>query len=223
MKKVLISFQVSQFLDDDVHTDKKEWTCTPCPPGSNCGRCRAPNETTQHACTAATLAPVDGWWRVPERLSPDPNKRFARCPFPTDCSERVFGKNRSGCAPGTTGNLCATCEDGYDRSSSTCSPCVEGEIGIRIGTLCGVLVALAAVAWGLRRRLAAWRRKYFAASKDARLVLKNLVSFGQVAQSCPGMLAFFEFPDTYTLFLHRTFLGKRRIGQTRHHRVILYT
>ena len=71
---------------DDAHTDPDTWRCTPCPPGANCGTLQSKDGKVV-ACTTATLAPVDGWWRVSQNMRPDSVQPFAPCPYPEHCNE----------------------------------------------------------------------------------------------------------------------------------------
>ena len=184
-----------QYLHNPTLVNRYNWTCRPCPRGGAC-------EGQQ---TLATLVPLDGWWRVTKDLYPADDAPFAKCPFTEDCSEVKFSNNTNdpGCKIGTTGILCSRCRVGYDRTAGVCEPCQEAEIGLRVTGLCGLLALTLAMLWRTRKRLQRCHKQYYKASKDARNVLKTLVSFMQVNLSLPNMLAStFEFPSGYSSFLN---------------------
>eukprot|EP00946_MAST-07B_sp_MAST-7B-sp1_P001314 g1314.t1 len=185
-----------EYLHNNLSMNRSDWDCEICPKGAQCAKCSP-------ECSLDTLEPLPGWWRIPHRFYPPKNAPFAKCPFPRDCNEAEFANNSAfGCKEGTTGILCSRCEVGYDRTAGSCNVCVQGEIWIRIAGLVGLGVVMMMFLWKTRHRLRRIHRLYFHASKDARVVLKVLVSFVQVNLSMPVIISNFVFPEAYTRFIN---------------------
>ncbi len=108
-----------KYFNDKDSTDFYEWNCTTCPKNGNCTRGSFP-----HA--------LPGTWRIP--WEPDVSKRFMECPYENACefneSMPTCGMKNgtcSQCQKGTTGVLCAICDDEHSRSGTECVFCDGSE------------------------------------------------------------------------------------------------
>jgi hypothetical protein len=163
--------------------DPIEWQCEKCPSGADCNQ----------DSTIRNLFPKPNHWRVPWAPLED---QFERCPFFGDC---VVSNGTDGCVNGTTGPLCAVCQEGYVRRNR-CVECSSEDVAIRVVGVLIMFLLFFIVVCTQRARLRRLYRKYGALWRDIVRILTINISFMQINASLPSILDI-EWPESYLAFL----------------------
>ncbi len=103
------------------------------------------------------------------------------------------------CAPGSSGVLCAVCDENYSRSYSRCRRCTAIQITAMISVVAVFLLAVGLLVRIFRRKLS----KYRSAWRDIVRLGKIQVDFMQVNSSMPSILDKIDWPREVLEWLSR--------------------
>jgi Ca2+-binding EF-hand superfamily protein len=197
---------------DDRKSDNMKWDCSICRRGADC----------IEATTIKTVLPKNGFWRLPPNfllsgkdkteLLFSERPHYGKCLFPEDCFSRdpslpsptsPSPASNVSCVGNTTGVLCSKCFVGFDRISSKCSKCRQGEIGIRVGIFVALIFVALMLIFSFRKKIKKFHRQYAFAWKDSSIAIQIFINFAQINMSLPNMLNEFEFPEDYLYLLNK--------------------
>ena len=100
------------------------------------------------------------------------------------------------CICGTTGVLCAICEEGWTRRGSNCIECEASTFGSGVVILCFIFVVAVFAVWCLNQLVKRLPRKYRALKKDIFRICLILLNFAQIGASLPGVFQI-EWPVSF--------------------------
>ena len=148
--------------------------------------------------TLSSLRPLPGFrsysWASNESL-------FAKCPYPKACVNGTCDTEAGYEEDDSIAPLCGVCREGFAMESSGCVKCTDGYVGTKIATVgvCAVLITCIYVVI-LRRRVRKLTRHYGALWRDAVMLVKVVITFGQVAGSMPQLYTV-RLPTLYVAWL----------------------
>ena len=173
---------------DDSSPNKTDHTCKTCMDGADCSK----------PTTFSSLRPLPGYrgysWASNESL-------FAKCPYPEACVNGACDTEAGYEGDDSIAPLCGVCREGFAMESSGCVKCTNEYVGtkIAIAGVCAVLITCIYVVI-LRRRVRKLFRHYVALWRDAVMLVKVVITFGQVAGSMPQLYTV-RLPTLYLAWL----------------------